>query len=84
MPEEWKVSKQISLGNIITIIGVAISIILWGGRIERRIDNNAKDISHLEVLQEKNWGMNQKNLDELKKQLDKINDKLDQLIKSSR
>lgn len=80
----WTVSKQISPANIITIIGVAASIMLWGGRIERRIDSNVKDIEHLEILQDRNWGLNQKSVDELKERLDKIDEKLDQLIKSSR
>lgn len=76
----WRLDKTVTIGNLITIALLVAAILYWGGDMEKAVASNTKDIERVEGIQDKNWSVNQKALDDFAKKLDKIDDKLDRLI----
>lgn len=83
-PGRWNLSKEISIGNLISMTGLVIGLFAWGNAIERRlvileersIENaQANDRQDLIVRDIK---------DENRQRLDRIEDKLDAALAAIR
>lgn len=72
-PEQWHMKREINLAHVIVTVSMVITMMWFFADLDKRIDSNTKDITHIQ---------NQRTEDvkRLDKQLDKINSKLDKLL----
>lgn len=79
---------DISLGNILTVIGMTMGVVIWGLRLEGRVDaqaqiiylqqqNNELRFSHLESTMNQQKQDFEKTLASIERGLQRIEDKLD-------
>lgn len=78
--QAWKVDRTVTAGNLLTLILMLASLFVWGNALDKDVATNKNDIQQLEKLQDRNWELNQKSVQEMKNQLDRISDKLDRLL----
>jgi|GEM_PF-2113486 len=72
-PEQWHMKKEINLAHVIVTVSMVITMMWFFADLDKRIDGNTKDITH---IQEQRTEDVQRTV----KQLDKINTKLDKLL----
>lgn len=79
---QFHIDKSISVGHILTTLGIAISAFIWASSIDQRVSQNSQSIEFIN----KNQARSDSRIDvlraEIRQDLRDINGKLDRLIQS--
>jgi hypothetical protein len=51
--QSWRISKDIPITLVVAILLQTAAIIIWGVRLDDRVDNNQKSIAAIELYKEK-------------------------------
>lgn len=78
--EGWHVDKRVSVGHIVTTLVVAVSLVVWMGRVESRTELNATAIQALADRVERDDRRQELLVTEIKNSLIRIEAKLDQKV----
>lgn len=72
-PEQWHMKKEINLAHVIVTISMVVTALFFFADLDKRIESNKKDITHIEEQRTEDSRR-------IEKQFDKVNDKLDRLL----
>lgn len=78
--KHWHLDRTVSITHIISTAAVVISLFTWGGSIDKRIDQNSQNISHLAKMQSRQENRINEVKKEIRADLQIINNKLDRII----
>jgi hypothetical protein len=81
---KWIFKKDISVGNILTMVGLIVGMFAWGNAIERRLSVvEEKSAVHVSTDARQD-SMIKESKDESRQRLDRIEDKLDAALAAIR
>ncbi|MBU2711942.1 hypothetical protein [Zooshikella harenae] len=77
----WQLDKTVNMTHIISTVTVIISLFVWGGTIDKRIDQNNQNIQHITELIALEKNRVNEITDDMKNDIRSLDDKTDRLIR---
>jgi hypothetical protein len=82
--EHWHLSKSVNIGQIISIIMLAVALMTAWNSVQNGVESNTKDIQHLRELQRMQDQRTQELKNDISARLDRFERKLDALLQAAK